>query len=278
MKAVFLLIALAFCAHATSVYDDFSGGIVGWEERCLPATWYASGGFAWCSTESMTSALVFPGQIATQDGAISTYGSGNHTFGVIARLDSLDTGICAYLSPDYNLARIRRVSEGVISYTLATLNYDFPIGDYAVTFTCNGSNLTFTIEHIQSSQTWVLNAYSDDDVQVGEWGLLAGQTTAWWDWVELQYDNTATEGEVSSPLPQPALLPQQNPFIGSVLIAVENVSPGASLSVFDLSGREVESLDVSSGTAMFTPEHPGVYLARLNGEAEAQVVKLVCLP
>lgn len=278
MNNLILLIAFAVCAHATSVYDDFSGGIEGWEERCLPASWYSSGGFAWCSTESMCSALVFPDQVITQDGVISTYGSCNHTFGVVARLDSLDTGICAYLSPDYNVARIRRVSNGTIEEILATLNYDFPVGDYAITFTCTESSLAFTIEHIQSSQTWVLNAYSDDDVQSGEWGLLAGETSAWWDWVELQYDITATEGEGSSPLPQPAVLPQQNPFTGSVLITVENVSPGASLDVFDLSGRAVQSLDVSSGTAMFTPELPGVYLARLNGVAEARVVKLVCLP
>jgi len=278
MKAIFLLLALAFNTNAITVYDDFSGGITGWEERCLPANWYSSGGFAWCITESMCSALVFPGQIITQDGVISAYGSGDHTFGVAARLDTQDTGVCAYLSVDANLARIRRIANGTIEEVFTTLNYDFPVGDYMVVFSCVGGTMTFTIEHVQSSQTWVLNAYSDDDIHAGEWGLLAGETTAWWDWVELQYDNTATAEETSGAVLQPVIRPQLNPFTGSVMITIESALPGSTLEVFDLSGRNVQNIDVSSGTAMFTPDLPGIYLARLNGTAGAQVVKLVCIP
>ncbi len=265
-------------ASAVTIYDDFSNGIGGWEERCLSAYWFSSGGLAWCNTSSFCSALVFPGQVNTQDGVISAYGSGDHTFGVVARLDSQDTGVCAYLSVDANLARIRRVSDGTIDEIFTTLNFDFPSGDYLVVFNCTGTNMTFTIEHVQSSQTWVMNAYSDDDVQSGEWGLLAGETTAWWDWVELQYDITAAGGETSGSLPQPGIHPQLNPFTGSVMITVEGAAPGSTLEIFDLSGRAVQNIDVSSGTAMFTPEHPGIYLARLNGTADTQMVKLVCIP
>ena len=278
MRSAVLILLCVSLSFAISVYDDFSTGIGGWMPRCGYASWSVSGGQAFCQTGNTCSALVFPGYVYTQDGSISVYGSGNHTFGVIARLDDMNTGVYAYVSVDHNVARIRKVAYGSTSTIYNSLYYDFPAGDYLLVLTCEGPEMALSIEHIQSSQSWLLVASSESSVQTGEWGLAAGETSAWWDWVELQYDNTATEGEVSSPLPQPALLPQQNPFIGSVLITVENVSPGASLSVFDLSGREVQSLDVSSGTAMFTPEHPGVYLARLNGEAEAQVVKLVCLP
>lgn len=278
MKALLLLISLASFAWASVVYDDFSDGIADWDERCLPADWYSSGGFAWCSTELHCSALVFPEQIITQDGVISAYGSGDHTFGVVARLDSQDSGVCAYLSVDANLARIRRVADGTIDEIFTTINVDFPSGDYMVIFNCIGSTMTFTIEHIQSSQTWTLNANSDDDIQPGEWGLLAGETTAWWDWVELQYDNTATEGETSSAVPPPGIHPQLNPFTGSVMITVDGTLPGSTLEVFDLSGRNVQNMDVSTGAALFTPELPGVYLARLNGATNTQMVKLVCIP
>jgi len=62
------------------------------------------------------------------------------------------------------------------------------------------------------------------------------------------------------------------------MITIESALPGSTLEVFDLSGRNVQNIDVSSGTAMFTPDLPGIYLARLNGTAGAQVVKLVCIP
>ncbi len=278
MKALFMLFVITFFAQASTVYDDFSNGIDDWDQRCLPANWYASSGLAWCVTGSICSALVFPEQIITRDGVITAYGSGNHTFGVAARLDTSDWGVCAYISLDHHLARIRRVENGTTGEILTTLMYNFPEGDYIVIFNCTESNLTFNIEHVQSSQTWVLNAYSAEDNHAGEWGLLAGETTSWWDWVEMEYDNTANEGETSGLVPQPAIYPQRNPFNGSVLITVESASPGSSLDVFDLSGRVVQSFDVSSGTAMFTPELPGIYLARLNSGNDTPMVKLICLP
>ncbi|MFO7627047.1 MAG: T9SS type A sorting domain-containing protein [Candidatus Fermentibacteraceae bacterium] len=278
MKLSILLIALASFAEASVVYDDFSDGIADWDERCLPASWYSSDGFAWCSTESLCSALVFPGQIITQNGVISAYGSGDHTFGVGARLDSSDLGVCAYISVDYHLARIRRVENGTTGEILTTLMYNFPEGDYIVIFNCTESNLTFNIEHVQSSQTWVLNAYSVIDNHAGEWGLLAGETVACWDWVEMEYDNTGAEGESSSRVSHPGIFPHLNPFTGSVMITVEGASSGSCLEVFDLSGRVVQNIDVSTGTAMFTPELPGIYLARLYAGTETTTVKLVCLP
>lgn len=272
---VLLCVSLSF---AVTVFDDFSAGIGGWTARCGAAAWSSSGGQAYCQTGNTCSALVFPGAVTTQDGSITVYGGGNHTFGVIARLDNLSTGVYAYVSVDHNVARIRKVAYGATSTIYNSLYYDFPAGDYMLVFTCQGPDMMLSIEHIQSSQTWLLAASSESSVQTGEWGLAAGETSAWWDWVELQYDNTATGDETSSPVPQPGIHPQLNPFTGSVMITVDGTSPGSILEVFDLSGRNVQNIDVSTGAAMFTPDLPGVYLARLNGTAGAQVVKLVCIP
>lgn len=274
LMSVLLCLSMSF---AVTLYDDFSTGFEGWTARCGPAYWSCSEGQVYCQTDNTCSALVFPGAVFTQDGSISVYGSGGHVFGVVARLDNLNTGVYAYVSVDHNVARIRKVANGVTSTVYNSLYHDFPYGDYLLVLHCEGPDMTLSIEHIQTSQTWLLSAYSESSVQTGEWGLAAGETEAMWDWVELQ-DSEATGEEASSPLPQPTFRPQQNPFTGGVLITVENISPGVSLDVFDLSGRAVQSLDVSSGTAMFTPELPGVYLARLSGEADAEVVKLVCLP
>lgn len=278
MKELLPLLIITFAASAITIYDDFSGGIAGWEERCLPATWYASMGLAWCQTSSHCSALVFPDQVITQDGVITAYGSGNHTFGVAARLDSDDSGVCAYLSIDANLARIRRVTNGTIGQVFTTLSTDFPVGDYMIVFSCVGENMTFTIEHVQTSQTWVLHGYSSTDVKEGEWGLLAGQTTAWWDWAELQYDETGTEGQSHDAIPAPAIIPDRNPFSGSVIISVQGIPSEGFIDVYDISGRMVQSLDVSSGSGLFAPPAAGVYLARLAGGSGMPPIRLVCLP
>ncbi len=278
MKTLCVVLLCVSLSFAVTVFDDFSSGIGGWMARCGSASWSSSGGQATCQTGSSCSALVFPGTVTTQDGSITVYGGGYHTFGVIARLDNLNTGVYAYVSVDHNVARIRKVASGVTSTIYSSLNYDFPSGDYMLVFSCQGPDMSLSIEHVQSSQTWLLQASVETSVQTGEWGLAAGETTAWWDWVELQYDNTATAGETSGAVLQPVIRPQLNPFTGSVMITIESALPGSTLEVFDLSGRNVQNIDVSSGTAMFTPELPGIYLARLNGTAGAQVVKLVCIP
>lgn len=278
MRGIPIVLLCVSLSLAVTVYDDFSSGIGGWTARCGGAAWSSSGGQVTCQTGNTCSALVFPGMISAQDGSVTVYGGGNHTFGVIARLDNLNTGVYAYVSVDHNVARIRKVANGSTSTIYSSLNVDFPTGDYMLVFTCEGPDMALSIEHVQSSQTWLLEASSEASVQTGEWGLAAGETTAWWDWVELQYEVTATGDETSSAVPQPGIHPLQNPFTGSVMITVDGSSPGGTLEVFDLSGRIVQNIDVSTGAGMFTPDLPGVYLARLSGTAGAQVVKLVCIP
>lgn len=278
MKSILVVLTCVSLSLGVTVYDDFAAGIGGWTPRCGYASWSSSEGQAICQTGSPSSALVFPGSISTQDGSITVFGGGNHTFGVMARLDNLNTGVYAYVSVDHNVARIRKVAYGVTSTIYNSLVSDFPAGDYMLVFTCDGPDMTLSIEHVQSSQTWFLAASSEASIQTGEWGLAAGETTAWWDWVELQYDITETEGETSSAVSQPGIHPQLNPFTGSVMITVDGTSQGSTLEVFDLSGRNVQNIDVSTGAAIFTPKLPGVYLARLNGTADTQMVKLVCIP
>lgn len=271
------LLAVSVALSAT-LFDDFSDGLGGWTARCGTANWYPSNGMAFCQTSRTCSALVFPGNPTTQDGVISVFGSGNHTFGVVARLDNLNTGVYAYISVDHNVARIRRVSNGTTSTIFSSLYTDFPAGEYLLVFTCQGPDMLLSIEHVQSSQTWLLAASSSADVREGEWGLAAGETTAWWDWAELQYDETGTEGQSHDAIPAPAIIPDRNPFSGSVIISVQGIPSEGVLEVFDISGRKVQSLDVSSGSGLFAPPAAGVYLARLAGGSGMPPIRLVCLP
>ncbi len=277
MKYLMVAILCISLSYAVTVYEDFSD-ISGWTARCGTAYWYLSGGMVNCQTYNTCSAMVFPGQIQTQDGSISVFGSGDHTFGVIARLDNLNTGVYAYVSVDYNVARIRQVSNGSISTIYNSLNVDFPEGDYLLTFTCIGPEMSLSIEHVQSSQTWLLYASSEAAVQTGEWGIAAGETNAHWDWVELQYEETGIEEETRGIPGPPAILTDRNPFSGSVVLSVEGAGPGSGIEVFDISGRLVERLDLSPGFAVFTADTPSVYLARFVGDENITPVRLVCVP
>lgn len=196
----------------------------------------------------------------------------------IARLDNLNTGIYAYVSLDHNVARIRRVSNGATSIIFASLYDDFPEGTYVLVFSCLGQDMSLSIEHVESSQTWILNAVSADDVKAGEWGIAAGETSAWWDWVQFDYEEVGI-GETSSGLPgAPLMEPEMNPFSGRVILSAVNLVPGSRIEVFDLAGRRIRTLDPASGTVLFEPDVPGVYLAVVTGTPGLAPLKLVCLP
>ncbi len=219
MKLLSVTVVLAACAFSATVFDDFSDGIDDWTARCGSGSWSCSGGIVYCYTYSTCSALVFPGPITAQDGYITVLGSGNHVFGVVARLDNLNTGIYAYVSLDHNVARIRRVSNGATSIIFASLYDDFPEGTYVLVFSCLGQDMSLSIEHVESSQTWILNAVSADDVKAGEWGIAAGETSAWWDWGQFDYEEVGI-GETSSGLPgAPLMEPEMNPFSGRVILS-----------------------------------------------------------
>jgi hypothetical protein len=278
MKLFSIIVMFSTCVFGATVYEDFSDGIDDWTARCGSGNWSCSGGIVNCYTYSTCSALVFPGPITAQDGYITVMGSGNHVFGVVARLDNLNTGIYAYVSVDYNVARIRRVSSGATSVIFASLYNDFPEGTYVLVFSCLGQDMSLSIEHVESSQTWILNAVSAEDVKAGEWGIAAGETSAWWDWVQLDYTETGIEDTAHGIPGAPVVEPEMNPFSGRVFLSAANLVPGSRIEVFDLTGRRVQTLDPASGLVMFEPDAPGVYLALVTGTPGMAPLKLVCLP
>lgn len=278
MRYLAVLVIVFALAESSILYDDFSGGIDDWHPRCGNANWYAYNNMACLYTTRTCSALVFPEQVSTQDGVITVYGTGNHVFGVIARLSESDSGVYAYLSIDHNVARIRRVMNGNTSTIYSSLYTDFPMGDYIVTLVCSGPDLTLYMEHVQSSQTWMLSASVPGAVQSGEWGLAAGETSASWHWVELQYEEVGMEATAHLVPPSPVIRAHKNPFSGQLSLLMDGAGPGVFVEIFDLSGRKLESLDLSSGHAVFTPESPGIYLARCAGNGNPTTIRLVCLP
>jgi hypothetical protein len=185
-----LLAATAAPGAAQSTFsDDFNDNyIADWDQRCHAGTWSASGGFARVSTSHTCSALVCPGQLVSEDVSIQISGTATHVFGMVARLDSGDTGLYAYVSPNYNVARIRLVSAGETSTILNSLDATFPDGvTYELTFTCSGPDLSLLIKVPSTGQQWTLNA-TDPNPREGEFGLASGdEALASFDWISCVY-------------------------------------------------------------------------------------------
>ncbi len=167
-------------------YDDFSDGdISDWDQRLLPGTWSSSSGQVHGSTSYASAALVTPGNIQYEDCSISISGMAVHVIGVISRLNSEDTGIVAYVSPDHDVARIRRISNtGAPIYN--SLYASFPSGVwYELTLICEGSSLQLQIEVPSTGESWTLNA-TDPSPQTGQFGLYTGgEPSAHWDWISV---------------------------------------------------------------------------------------------
>ena len=169
----------------TVFYDNFSdGNISDWDQRCLPGSWSASPGLVHCLTSNVCSSLIPPGNMQYEDCSISTRGNAVHVLGIVSRLDSNDTGIFAYVSPDHDVARIRRISSGSTSSIYNSLYASFPSGVwYELTLTCEGNSLQLQIEVPSTGESWVLNA-TDPSPQTGQFGLAtADESNANWDWI-----------------------------------------------------------------------------------------------
>lgn len=180
-------------------FDDFSDGdISDWDQRCQTAYWDAAPGYVLGNTYHNCSSLIPPGNIQLEDCTVSIRGEAVHVLGVIARLDSGDTGIYAYVSPDHDVARIRLVVNGYTSTIYNSLNAPFPSNKwYELTLKCNGNDLELQIDVPSTGQTWVLNA-NDPSPQVGQFGLAMGdEPDASWDWISV----STTGGSVSDILP-----------------------------------------------------------------------------
>ncbi len=185
-RSLACLFAFAVLAGA-DFYDDFNdGSLEGWLPRCASATWWASDGMAYGSTSYTPAALVPPGATSYEDCVLATSAIGTHAFGMVARLSDQDTGVCAYVSPNADLARIRYITAGGLGATLSSISAPFPSGvPYELTFTCSGQNLSFQIFIPSTSQSWSFGAV-DVLTTEGEVGLLMGdESLAGWDYLEV---------------------------------------------------------------------------------------------
>ena len=191
MKCIVILLAtlLQISPSNSSIvfYDDFSDGdISDWDQRCMPGTWSSSSGQAHGSTAYSNAALVPPGDIQREDCSIAISGTAVHAIGVISRLDSNDTGIVAYVSPDHDVARIRRISNGSPSTIYNSLYTSFPSGVwYDLILICEGNSLQLQIDVPSTGDNWVLDAI-DPSPQTGQFGLYTGgEPSAHWDWISV---------------------------------------------------------------------------------------------
>ena len=193
---LYILIIMVSLLHASSdnssiiFYDDFSDGdISDWDQRCMPGTWSSSSGQAHGNTVYANAALVPPGDIQCENCSIEISGTAIHAIGVISRLNSTDTGIAAYVSPDHDVARIRSISNGSPSTIYNSLYAPFPSGVwYDLTFICEGNSLQLQIDVPSTGDSWILNA-TDPSPQTGQFGLYTGEeTSAHWDWISVSSD------------------------------------------------------------------------------------------
>ncbi|MBN1434549.1 hypothetical protein JW921_07305 [Candidatus Fermentibacterales bacterium] len=187
-------------ASLYSFYDDFDDNdISDWDNRCAPGVWWAEAGCARGSTGSTPAALTPESIQETGDCLITTRAKGQHAFGVVFHLDSHDSGICAYVSPDDNVARIRRIVAGQLDDPLVSLSAPFPSGQwYELYVECSGQSIGFTIEVPATGDSWYLVTI-DPAYHPGDAGLLMGdESGAYWDWFEVAAGAQGSEGLLHS--------------------------------------------------------------------------------
>lgn len=282
-KMSLVLSVIAIVGSSDAFYDDFEDGYLGgWTARCAYGTWTELGGYVYGSTGDTPAVLINPSGISSQDCEVSVLCTGEHAFGIIARLNSEDTGVIAYVSPDADVARIRLVGSGQLLDPLATFNADFPEGEqYLLTFSCQGPLLNFDISIPSTGDNWSFSA-NTSIVQSGESGLLMGnEDCAQWDWFSL---STGIGGGEEVVLPDQEFDVRPNPFSDMVTVSVDGLDGSSGpLEIFDLSGRSITSIPAgrgSDGTASFrwngmaadgTRSPAGVYLMRLSGSGDPVV-------
>lgn len=241
---VLLLAAVMSAAvQASLFYDDFSDGdISDWEIRCLPGTWWPSTAMVHGSTNYTCSVLVPPGDITAEDCTVSIRGMGVHTLGVVARLNSEDSGIYAYVSPDHDVARIRRINSNGTSTIYSSIEADFPSSVwYELTLTCSGSMLQLSISVPSTGGFWAFSA-NDPNPRSGEFGLAIGdEPSAFWDWISVE-NLTGIGEEEGLSLAEQSMSMWPNPFRESITISLTGMTDGPlSVEIYDLSGRLVAS-------------------------------------
>jgi len=181
---MFFILVFAVFSSVAGFYDDFSDNdISDWEVSCLYAEWTAEDYMAQAQNAVNCATLLAPVSGEFEDCVVTARTRAIHVCGVAARMYDQDTGVCAYVSPDYDLARIRRISNGSVSTIYNTIYADFPSGVwYDLTFTCIGDSLNFLIEVPSTEQQWEFSAIDPNPVP-GRVGLMtADEYHAYWDW------------------------------------------------------------------------------------------------
>jgi hypothetical protein len=180
LHAVVLAVVLSGAQASQIYYDDFEDDYIDdWEQCGNPgAEWWAEDGKAWCCSEgedpSNTSILLAPVSGEYTDVQLCTSGSATHILGLAARIDMVYNGVNAYVSPDEDVARMRRIVGGYGQTILNSLHADFPSGvEYDLTFTAIGDSLHLLIEVPSTGESWELTAV-DDQVRPGRFGMHCG--------------------------------------------------------------------------------------------------------
>lgn len=287
-----LLFTLCTFSQAYLFVDYFDGeNLDAWEERCAAASWQIASGQVFANTSSTPAALVpVNSSLSFTDCIISTAATGQHAFGIVARLDYNNSGVIAYLSPDANVARIRLVINGQLGSSLTSISAPFSsTAFYNLEFLCSGDQLVFNIESSTADEFWTLSA-TDPTPHAGKFGLLMGnESAACWSWITVAEAPT----EIEDPMQQSISLSTDlsvsaNPFSSSLTFfyQIDNAN-NSSLDIFNVSGRLVQTINIiSDGNQQsvnwdgkdFSGSHitPGVYFATLRGldETTIRLVKI----
>ncbi|MCD4700891.1 MAG: T9SS type A sorting domain-containing protein [Candidatus Aegiribacteria sp.] len=167
-------------------YDDFSDNdITDWEISCLYGEWTAGDYMAQAQNTATCATLLAPEWVELEDCVVTARTRAVHVCGMAARMYDPNNGVCAYVSPDHDVARIRRIYNGDVSTKYKSIYDDFPSNVwYELTFTCIGDSLIFLIEVPSTGQQWEFSAIDPDPVS-GRVGLMTGgEYHAYWDWFQ----------------------------------------------------------------------------------------------
>ena len=235
-------------------YDDFSeNGISLWEESCGYGVWWAEDSMAHAANTASCAALLAPSDFQVLNCFVETRTTATHVCGVAARMYDPDNGVCAYVSPNHDVARIRRIRNGNVSTKYASIYHDFPSGVwYELLFICYGNILTLYIDVPQTGQTWVFSAI-DPEPQSGRVGLMTGdEPHAYWDW--FMADDLGSTGtvETSAAVNPLQITAEPNPFHSTVLLQITGMSADLSIRIYSIAGHLVDAFDIpfSGGSSM----------------------------
>ena len=181
---VCFMLVFAALSSVFGFYDDFSDNdISDWEVSCLYGEWSAGNFMAQAQNTASCATLLAPGWVEFEDCVVTARTKAVHVCGVAARMYDPNNGICAYVSPNHDVARIRRIYNGNVQTIYKSIYDDFPSDVwYELTFTCKGDSLNFLIEVPSTGQQWELSAIDPDPVP-GRVGLMTGdEYHAYWDW------------------------------------------------------------------------------------------------